>query len=519
MTYYFVSEVSACEFIVGGHPLSSMDTRHRSGYGYASQLPHSAIFGLACRHVPYFGKVPSHLDFNSDSLPTQPQPIYPMAIPYDEALSALKRIAHDVLSQRGEVMEHVPLNESLGRVAAQSHKSLMATPPFDTAAMDGYALSSAATAGASEDSPAVFAIKGTIAAGDEPIVLCSIPNNETLPCVEIMTGARFPRSIAGPQLDACVKIENTSRTVGSPTSEQQIRIVQPVARNANRRFAGSDFQEGDLLLAKGEVIRSRHIMTLASVGIANAVVRRRLRVAVWSTGNELRRGSSDPSLPQTMDTNGPFLIAALRELGARVDFKGILEDKADNLLKALSEGGRRDDYDVLLTTGAVSKGKFDFVTSTLKAMGASIHFHGVAIRPGHPVLFASLPLEDGDRPFFGLPGNPVATAACFRFLVLPFIRQLMGIKQLQPYPAKIEARNGCRDLATCCPCHLDSFRHGSLRKNDRGENVVVLSEDQSPAKVSYFATSNCWVHVPKRQVGNDLDSILYCYPHSMNELV
>lgn len=441
-----------------------------------------------------------------------------MATPYDEALSILERIADNVLCQRVEPIEQVPLGESVGRIAGRSHKSSVATPLFDTSAMDGYAISSQATIDASEDSPAIFTIKGTIAAGDEPIVFSTKPSDETLPCFEIMTGARFPCSVAGPQFDACVKIEDTYGIAESPSSEQQIKIVRPVARNANRRFAGSDFKEGDLLLAKGEMIRSRHIMALASVGIANADVRRRLRVAVWSTGNELTRGSSDPpTLPQTMDANGPFLTAALHELGARVDFKGILEDNADNLLRELNEQRGREGYDIILTTGAVSKGKFDFVASTLKAMGASIHFHGVAIRPGHPVLFASLPLESGDTPLFGLPGNPVATAACFQFLVLPFIRQLMGLEQLQPYPAKIEARNGFLDLAACCPRHLDSFRHGSLRKNNR-KNIVVLSEDQSPAKVSFFAASHCWAHIPKRRVRNDLETIVYCYPHTMNEL-
>lgn len=438
-----------------------------------------------------------------------------MTIIYDEALSILQRVAND-LNERGEHIEQVPLIESLGRIAGRPHICPATTPPFDTSAMDGYAIPSAATLSASEENPAVFTIKGTMAAGDEPIVLPIEHSDEALPCVEIMTGARFPSSTEGPSLDTCVKIEDTFPIPETPTSKQQIKVVRPVRPNANRRFAGSDLKEGDLLLEKGEIIRPRHIMALASVGITDAIIRRRPRIAVWSTGNELLRGSSDARSPsQIKDANGPFLIAALREIGLTADFKGILEDNSESFSRVLNEERERKESDVILTTGAVSKGKFDFVAPMLKAMRADIQFHGVAIRPGHPVLFAQLPCHGGYRPFFGLPGNPVATAACFQFLVLPFIRHVLGLEQLQPYPAKVEWPKGFLDLSACCPYHLDSFRHGFLHKNDRGENVVALSEEQSPAKVSYFAKSGCWVHIPKRQTGNDLELIAYCYPHSM----
>lgn len=140
-------------------------------------------------------------------------------------------------------------------------------------------------------------------------------------------------------------------------------------------------------------------MGMASVGITEVVVRQKLRVAVWTTGNELCRdtnGSRKSS--QIFDSNGPFLAAALREAGVEVDLKGILQDDVQSLEEALqsSEGTA---WDLIITTGAVSKGKFDFIEPALARMHAQVIFHGVAIRPGHPTLFATIDRDCGKIPF------------------------------------------------------------------------------------------------------------------------
>jgi molybdopterin molybdotransferase len=439
-----------------------------------------------------------------------------MAITYEQALEKLHKIAHIYSEDRNGLTETVPLLDALGRIAGKDQASPVSTPPNDTSAMDGYAISSKATIEASPENPVSFVVKGTIAAGDMPVALANEPEKGLYPCVEIMTGAQFPDSISGAPFDACVKIEDTiSLGTGVLEFESKAHVCVSVRKamplNANRRFAGGDMKEGDVILHEGDVVSSRHIMALASVGITDVKVRRKLRVAVWSTGNELSEG---PSMGRNdshiFNSNGPFLSAALKEIGVHVEYQGILQDNRDSLEAALSSAGAGS-WDLIVTTGAVSKGKFDFMVPALEELRADIHFHGVAIRPGHPVLFATTKHETGVTPLFGLPGNPIATAACFRFLVVPFLRIMLGQVCERPEAATLLVPD--TKLSISSPSHLDCFRHGNVGKNGQGRRIVALSSNQSPAVISHFASSNCWVHLPK---GNPLDlqeRIVYCYPH------
>jgi molybdopterin molybdotransferase len=441
-----------------------------------------------------------------------------MAIDYEEALKIIRKVARTCSQERGEPTETLPLLDSLGRVTAKDHVSPATTPPKDTSAMDGYAVSSAATAAASSEDPVTFVVKGTIAAGDKPIELANELEDGAYPCVEIMTGAQFPSSTSATPFDACVKIEDTV-SLGSWApddgfkSRKRVAVTRSLRLNANRRFAGGDMHEGDVILPKGTMVTSCHVMALASVRVTEVVVYRKLRVAVWSTGNELSEGSEGVcSDTQILNSNGPFLTAALKEIGINVDYNGILRDNADSLQAALGLLGEGL-YDLVITTGAVSKGKFDFIAPALEELRAKVHFHGVAIRPGHPVLFASTSSETGSVPFFGLPGNPIAMAGCFRFLVVPFLRHMMGDTYEEPQLAKLHQKNGSRDAFMSSPPHLDCFRHGTLREDGHGTKVVELSGNQSPAIISQFAASNCWVHFLKGRPTEMREAVVYCYPH------
>jgi molybdopterin molybdotransferase len=335
----------------------------------------------------------------------------------------------------------------------------MSTPQYDTSAMDGYAVDSSQTFDASPTRPLLFEVRGTMAAGDAPISV----NRKGFACVEIMTGAQFPIGF-----DAVIPIEHTTRKDG------KVYIRQPALRNQHRRFAGNDFAEGDKILSKGSVVRAKHVMALASVGIVEIRVLK-IRVGIWSTGLEIANGM----IP---DVNGPYLFSALREIGVDVKFLGIIPDDAEALARAIQGAN----FDLLLTTGAVSVGKFDFVRTSMDILNADVIFHHVAMRPGHPVLCASI----GHRTFFGLPGNPIATAACFQFLVLPFITGCIpSIKAEISIP-----------IATGT---LDMFRHGKI-----SDGKAVINQQQSPAKVKPFSQSNCWVHVKGNlKIGDSVD----CY--------
>ncbi|KAH9868557.1 hypothetical protein J1614_007629 [Plenodomus biglobosus] len=383
---------------------------------------------------------------------------------------------------------------------------------------DGYAISSEATMGASPETPVIFNIHGTIAAGQDPLELANeAAEDGAFPCVEIMTGARFPRTSSRP-FDACVKIEDTV-SLGPSTARtgfksiNRIAVTRPLRYNANRRFAGQDVQEGDVILRKGTLVCSRHIMALSSVGITQIDVCRRFRVAVWATGDELSEGKDSRRDSQIWNSNGPFLCAALQEIGMDVEYKGILNDDPRNLHDALSSpAGNR--HDLVITTGAVSKGKFDFVVPALEELQAEIHFHGVAIRPGHPVLFATMERHERLVPVFGLPGNPIAAAACLRFLVVPFIGYALTHTLKEPVLAKLAWRSDNTEALSSSPSDLDCFRHGTIRSDAKGESIVELSANQSPAVISHFAASNCWVHLLRNSPRSLSEVIVYCYPHS-----
>jgi molybdopterin molybdotransferase len=443
-----------------------------------------------------------------------PTELETMAISYEDALKRIHNVAEDRCA-RGGWAETVRLPDALGRVAIEDHTSPISTPPHDTSAMDGYAIPAAATTDASAEHPVTFAVQGTMAAGDNPITRTSEAEDGIFPCVEIMTGARFPASTSNTPFDACVKIEDTV-SLGSVVPREgakartHITVKKPLSLNANRRFAGGDIKDGDLVLAKGQIVCSRHIMALASVGITHVVVRRKVRVAIWSTGNELsERPGQMCSDSQILNSNGPYLLAALRELGVDAEYRGILKDDPLSLEAALSSV-EVNSWDVVITTGAVSKGKFDFIVPALEELRADIHFHGVAIRPGHPVLFGTT----NGTPLFGLPGNPIATAACFRFLVVPFLRDLLGYKQEQGKAAQLQGSNDSQSRSVSSPAHLDCFRHGIMNVDVDGNKIVDLSSDQSPAIISQFAASNCWVHITRGHQAELEKAVVHCYPHN-----
>jgi molybdopterin molybdotransferase len=437
-----------------------------------------------------------------------------MTITYQEALKRIQEVAERCSNDSNAREQVVPLLEAIGRVAAKDHVSPICTPPKDTSAMDGYAISSRATAGASPEKPVEFTVMGTIGAGDDPIILPNEPEEEVWPCVEIMTGAQFPESSSDTPFDACIKIEDTislgcfiSRTDSKIYS--RIAVREPVPWYANRRLAGGDLRKDEIILSRGDTVGARHIMALASAGVTRVAVRRVPKVAVWSTGNELSEVTAKSrGDAQIFNSNGPYLIAALKELGVDAEYKGILQDDRSSLEAALSSSGA-ESWDLIITTGAVSKGKFDFIVPALEELRADIHFHGVAIRPGHPILFATTKLNAGTTPVFGLPGNPIATATCFRFLVVPFLRYMLG-QASEPYHA---AQLIVSSSLFPSPAHLDCFRHGHISGDELGRKTVVLSNNQSPAVISQFAASNCWVHIPKERTTELNGSIVACYPH------
>lgn len=435
-----------------------------------------------------------------------------MAHTYSEAVARLLDAAKSQRLSRPGNHENVPVQISVGRTAARDVLSPKSLPEHDTSAMDGYAVHAQTTAAANPESPVLLRVQGSIMAGDDP----RTPNLETgdadpgiEPCVEIMTGAIFPEPGAhGKLYDACVRFEDTLVAPPGASHGRYILVTMPVAQGANKRFAGEDIKEGTVIVRQGELIRPSHVLPLASAGIEFIPVVRKPRVAVLSTGRELTNGRG-----ATADANGPYLMAAVEDIGVGAEFLGVLDDnplRLQDCLQAVVDSGV---YDAVLTSGGVSKGRADHVRDVLLDTGAEIVFHGLPIRPGHPVLFAVLPGAAGKIPVFGLPGNPGAAAACFRFLTVPYLRSLQGQEPERPIRVRLAQSEGVSGKGTDCNgvTATDRFRHGILSASEGGQLTVRPSPDQSPAKLGPYIAANCWIHFVRDGLGSEGD-LIDCYP-------
>lgn len=432
---------------------------------------------------------------------------------YHEALDLLTTEAQNA----PPITEKVPLCDALNRISKCEYCSPSSTPKHDTSAMDGYGLNAAATRTASPSTPIVFHVAGTMVAGDAPMVISGEPDSDAsvYPCVEIMTGASFPEAIEGDHrpFDSCVKLEDVDVLVGkgeTPPGNRYIQVVKPLDANQNRRLAGDDFSEGDTVVEAGTRIKPKNVMALAAIGVRQVEVVRRIKVGVFSTGNELSANARS----RVHDVNGPYVTACLQDWGIDADFLGVLDDGAETMVSALESRLRGNKYDIIISTGGVSTGRFDLIPAALEDLCARIVFHKIAIRPGHLGLFAKIPVPDADGPettFFGMPGNPVASAACLRFLVLPYVQRLQGQPSEPAFKAAIRRdhnesqtngtvkhdTNGFGSLISTCPADKDVFRPGVFHRYRTGKLDVTLIDDHSLGKINPFLQSNCWIHIPQ----------------------
>jgi molybdopterin molybdotransferase len=325
---------------------------------------------------------------------------------YEEA----KQIVQNSGRRLGCKTEKVDLCKAVRRVCAENLRASLDIQPFDNSAMDGFAVRLSDL----KDSGGVLRKSGIVAAGDP------VPEKNIKPgtCVQIMTGAPLP-----PGAEAVVPVENVKID-----GENILFAARPVP-GANIRKAGEDFKKGADVLKAGQIIHPQHVMPLAALGIGAIEVIKKPRAAFVSTGRELVDDLSQDLKPgQIYNSNGPYALALLGSMGVDcVSVQTVADDPAqfELVLKNL----KTQDVDIIISSGAVSAGAFDFVRAALEKMGAEILFHKVKIKPGKPNLFAQLP---NGALYFGLPGNPVATAAGLRFFVQPCLRVMMGMEEEKP---------------------------------------------------------------------------------------
>ncbi len=313
--------------------------------------------------------------------------------------------------------EAVPILDSLGQVLAEDVKSDINIPPLDNAAMDGYAVQSGDTSGASRESPRLLRVIDTVKAGS--ISKHAVKSGTA---IRIMTGAPVPRGA-----DSVVRFEDTDEQQRKHGSLTEIGILCAAEPGLNIRRAGEDITRGSTVLRKGAAIRPAEVGVLASLGRVKVKVIRRPIVALLATGNELV-AIGQPLPPGKIYNSNSYSVAALvRRCGGIPRILGIALDREDSLVSKLRQGL---DADMLITSGGVSAGDYDIVKDVLAKEG-QIAFWTVRMKPGKPLAFGSIeaagqPGRKRAIPHLGLPGNPVSSMICFELFARPAILKMMG---------------------------------------------------------------------------------------------
>ena len=402
----------------------------------------------------------------SSASPSVALPSYEQAAVVVAALAAELRLVHPAA-------QRVALGAAVGRVLAQAVLADSDQPPFARSTRDGFACR------AREISTHEFLpVAGATRAGEAPAGLLGAEA-----AWEIMTGAPVPAGA-----DAVVMVEHVEAVDG------QVRLLasRTIAAGENIVAQGAQARVGDELISAGAAITYAQIALAASCGYAELEVFRRPRVAILTTGDELVAVEAQPGAGQIRNSNAPMLAALVEAAGCEAWVLPTAADDAAALDEALAQAAEAD---LLLISGGVSAGKFDLVEPALARMGARFHFTGVRIQPGKPLVFGELPrVARGTIPFFGLPGNPVSSAATFLLFAAPMLGALAGRRDRGPrfaLAALAEETRGKAGLTRFLPAHCDfGVSAGELPQ-------VRLVPWQGSGDLAALARSNCFAVIPE----------------------
>lgn len=318
--------------------------------------------------------------------------------------------------------ETVGLVDSLGRILTEDIHSDLDIPAFDNSAMDGYAVKSLNTAGASKNEPKTLEVTADLKAGQ--ITKKILDDNQA---IRIMTGAAIPHGV-----DSVVMVEDTlsvdsrrptvdGRRMRDEGQKEYVRILKEAKSGENIRKAGEDIKKGELVIQKGTLLKSAHIGILASLGKTKIKVTRKPKVAVLATGDEVV-DIDEKLLPGKLRNSNTYaLCSQIVNCEGIPKNLGIARDKPEQLEEKIKEGL---DCDLILTSGGVSIGDYDLVKFILAKMGTNIKFWQVAMRPGKPLVFGTIQ----EIPIVGLPGNPVSSMVSFEVFVRPALLKMLGQK-------------------------------------------------------------------------------------------
>jgi molybdopterin molybdotransferase len=317
----------------------------------------------------------------------------------------VKEAVHLVTGHSNPIgIETVALEAAHGRILAEPLLAKHDVPPFNRSAYDGYAIRSVDSSLASVGRPAAFTVLGNIGAGH--VAGEALGQGEAF---RIMTGAILPENA-----DAIVMLEDTTKT------EQGFEVARAFSEGENISFQGEDAKSGDVLLETGATIHAGTIALLATFGYSNVEVAKRPKVSLISTGTELLQVSDKLELGKIRNSNGPMLEAQLLRMGIRCQSVGMMEDDLDACTVIVEEA--LEQSDIMITTGGVSVGDFDYLPEIYRHLGAKVLFNKVMMRPGSVTTVAVL----GNKLLFGLSGNPSACFTGFELFTRPAILSMMG---------------------------------------------------------------------------------------------
>ena len=309
--------------------------------------------------------------------------------------------------------EAISFHKAVGRVLAEAIAADRDLPPFNRVMMDGIAVNYSAI----EQGIESFKIKATQAAGDEPVEIENLHE-----CIEIMTGAAMPASV-----DTIIPYENIAVADGKASVTKS-----GIQKGQSLHLKGADKKAGEVIIAGGRVITPSLINTIASVGISELLVKRLPKVVIISSGDELVDIDQQPSSVQIRKSNSYTLQAVLRQHHIEADLLHIPDDPEithQQLTSCL------ENYDVILMTGGISMGKFDYIPQVLAELQVKTIFHKVNQRPGKPFWFGK---HEGGTLVFAFPGNPVATFMCVHRYFLPWLRASQGLAPKSPLYAVLD---------------------------------------------------------------------------------
>ncbi len=318
----------------------------------------------------------------------------------DVALSELKARLVPVAG-----IETLPLASCHGRILAAPAIARVSVPPADNSAVDGYAVYHADL---SQDAETRLPVIGRATAGHP---FASLQPRGT--AVRILTGAVMPAGEG--QAPDTVMMQEDCIVAG-----ETVAIRPGIRPGANRRLAGEDIRQAETVLPEGRILKAADLALAAAAGLGELQVRRPLRVALLSTGDEVQEAGSALPPGGIYDANRPLLGALLTAAGCRVSDLGIQPDRRERIAKVFAEAAAS--HDAVVTSGGVSTGDEDHVKAAIEAGGGRLHFWRLAIKPGRPVALGQI----GGVPFFGLPGNPVAAMLTYGFFARPLLQLLAG---------------------------------------------------------------------------------------------